>query len=108
MVLFFDKGTPTKEIWYYQLDPGRSLGKTNPLNDNDLKEFVELQATKAGGDKSWTVKVDDLDQTTCDLTVRNPNAPEEEPLREPAEIIDAMLAREEETARILDDIRAML
>ncbi len=108
VVLFFDKGTPTKEIWYYQLDPGRSLGKTNPLNDNDLKEFAELQATKADSDKSWTVKVDDLDQTTWDLSVRNPNAPEEEPLREPAEIIDAMLARDEETANILEDIRGIL
>tara|TARA_B100000678_G_scaffold286803_1_gene292191 strand:- start:1823 stop:3289 length:1467 start_codon:yes stop_codon:yes gene_type:complete len=108
VVLFFDKGTPTKEIWYYQLDPGRSLGKTNPLNDDDLKEFVELQATKADSDKSWTVKVDDLDQGTWDLSVRNPNAPEEEPLREPAEIIEAMLARDAETAKILEDIRGML
>ncbi len=108
VVLFFDKGTPTKEIWFYQLDPGRSLGKTNPLNDDDLTEFVELQASKAGSDKSWTIKIGDLDQTTLDLSVRNPNAPDEEPLREPVEIIEAMLARDEETAKILEDIRAML
>ncbi|MBO9510885.1 N-6 DNA methylase [Erythrobacter sp. A6_0] len=108
VVLFFDKGTPTKEIWYYQLDPGRSLGKTNPLNDDDLKEFVELQESEADSDKSWTVKVGDLDHTTWDLSVRNPNAPEEEPLREPAEIIGAMRAREEETAKILEDIRGLL
>ncbi|WP_253282566.1 type I restriction-modification system subunit M N-terminal domain-containing protein [Ruegeria atlantica] len=31
VVLYFEKGAPTREIWYYQLDPGRSLGKTNPL-----------------------------------------------------------------------------
>ncbi|WP_140126845.1 class I SAM-dependent DNA methyltransferase, partial [Vibrio parahaemolyticus] len=43
VVLFFRKGEPTKNIWFYQLDPGRSLGKKNPLNDNDLKEFVRLQ-----------------------------------------------------------------
>ncbi len=47
VVLFFDKGTPTRKVWYYQLDPGRSLGKTNPLNDGDLAEFVELQKTFA-------------------------------------------------------------
>jgi type I restriction enzyme M protein len=41
--LFFEKGPPTREIWFYQLDPGRNLGKTNPLNDDDLAEFVELQ-----------------------------------------------------------------
>ncbi len=43
VVLFFEKGAPTRTIWYYQLDPGRNLGKTNPLNDADLAEFVELR-----------------------------------------------------------------
>ena len=108
VVLFFDKGTPTKEIWYYQLDPGRSLGKTNPLNDDDLVEFVALQADKADSGKSWSVAVDALDQETFDLSVRNPNATEESPLREPAEIIETMLERDAETAQILEDIRGIL
>ena len=37
VVLFFEKGAPTRKVWFYQLDPGRNLGKTNPLNDADLK-----------------------------------------------------------------------
>ncbi len=51
----FEKGEATRQIWFYQLDPGRSLGKTNPLNDDDLKEFVDLQKSFADGPKSWTV-----------------------------------------------------
>ena len=47
VVLFFEKGAPTRKVWYYQLDPGRSMGKTNALNDDDLKEFVKLQASFA-------------------------------------------------------------
>ena len=43
VVLFFEKGAPTRKVWFYQLDPGRNLGKTNPLNDDDLAEFVKLQ-----------------------------------------------------------------
>src|ERR1700676_3424797 len=35
VVLFFEKGAPTRKIWYYQLDPGRNMGKTNSLNDKD-------------------------------------------------------------------------
>ncbi|ROO27572.1 N-6 DNA methylase [Salinisphaera japonica] len=108
VVLFFDKGEPTRDIWYYQLDPGRSLGKTNPLNDNDLAEFIELQPRKADSSQSWTVAVDDIDPATWDLSVKNPNVPEEAPLRSPAEIIDDMLARDAETARILEEIRGML
>jgi type I restriction enzyme M protein len=41
VVLFFEKGAPTRKIWFYHLDPGRNLGKTNSLNDADLAEFVE-------------------------------------------------------------------
>ena len=51
VVLFFDKGAPTRKVWYYQLDPGRSLGKTNPLNDDDLKDFVARQASFEPGFK---------------------------------------------------------
>ena len=59
VVLFFEKGAPTRKIWYYQLDPGRNLGKTNPLNDDDLAEFVELQKTFADSPKSWSVDAED-------------------------------------------------
>ena len=108
VVLFFVKGAPTRDIWYYQLDPGRSLGKTNPLNDADLAEFVEAQRTRADGPQSWTVNRADLDDDTCDLSVKNPNAPEAAPLRSPEEIIADMLARDAETAEILAGIRGML
>ena len=36
VVLFFEKGSPTRKVWFYQLDPGRNMGKTNPLNDNQV------------------------------------------------------------------------
>ena len=108
VVLFFERGRSTKDIWYYQLDPGRNMGKTNPLNDKDLAEFVSMQAGRALGDKAWIVDVSGLDEATYDLSVKNPNAPEEEPLREPQEIISDMLARDAETAAILEDIRGML
>ncbi|TCM79255.1 N-6 DNA methylase [Rhodovulum steppense] len=108
VVLFFDKGEPTRRIWYYQLDPGRSLGKTNPLNDDDMAEFVDLQRGGVTGPKSWIVEVADLDAQTMDLSVKNPNAPEDAPLRDPEAIIADMLARDAETAQILEDIRGML
>ena len=108
VVLFFERGRETRDIWYYQLDPGRNMGKTNPLNDKDLAEFVTMQRSRALGDKAWLVDVGDLDDTTCDLSVKNPNTPEEAPLREPQEIIADMLARDADTAKILEKIRGML
>ena len=108
VVLFFTKGEPTKKTWYYQLDPGRSMGKTNPLNDNDLKEFVELQASFTDSDKSWIVNADDIDQSTFDLSVKNPNKEEEEPLREPQEILAEIAALDKESAEVMEGIRSLL
>jgi type I restriction enzyme M protein len=84
------------------------MGKTNPLNDNDLAEFVALQAKRGKSPKSWSVKRAALDEATFDLSVKNPNAPEAAPLRSPEDIIEDMLARDAETAVILESIRGML
>lgn len=108
VVLFFEKGKPTEKVWYYQLDPGRSLGKTNPLNANDLAEFIELQGSFADSAKSWSVNVSDVDQSTYDLSVKNPNGGEEVALRTPQEILDEIAAIDAESAEILEQIRGLL
>ena len=108
VVLFFKKGEPTQQTWFYQLDPGRNLGKTNPLNDDDLAEFVTLQKTFADSDQSWTINTSDVDQEAFDLSVKNPNAPEEAPLRSPEEILDEIEALDAEAAKVLAGIRELL
>jgi type I restriction enzyme M protein len=108
VVLFFEKGMATRRVWYYQLDPGRNMGKTNSLNDNDLKEFVQLQASFADSDKSWSVDVKKIDQASFDLSVKNPNKAEEAALRDPQEILDEIVALDAESAEILAGIREMV
>ena len=108
VVLFFTKGEPTQKTWFYQLDPGRSLGKTNPLNDNDLKEFVELQNSFAESEKSWSLATTELDEATWDLSVKNPNVEEEAPLREPQVIIEEIIALDKESEAILGKIQELL
>ena len=108
VVLFFTKGSPTTDIWYYQLDPGRNLGKTNPLNDSDLADFVELAKTRADSDKSWTVSIEAVNTDTWDLSVKNPNKIEDVDTRTPTEILDQIEALDQETAQILQRIRALL
>nr|QNO41207.1 hypothetical protein JNOLDJLP_00032 [Methanosarcinales archaeon ANME-2c ERB4]QNO41611.1 hypothetical protein OAEIHDOC_00032 [Methanosarcinales archaeon ANME-2c ERB4] len=108
VVLFFEKGVPTRKVWYYQLNLDRNLGKTNPLNENDLAEFVELQKTKADSANSWTVNVADVDVDTFDLSVKNPNEKEEAPLREPQEILGEIAMLDKESAEILKSIKGLL
>ena len=108
VVLFFEKGAPTGKTWYYQLDPGRNIGKTNPLNDADLAEFVELQKTFADSPKSWSVDANAIDPTTFDLSVKNPNGGEEVAHRTPAEIMDEIAILYKESAAVLKNIKQLL
>lgn len=108
VVLFLEKGVPTKNIWYYKLDPGRSLGKTDPLTDEDLKEFRELQSEKPETECSWNLKISDISKDTYDLSAKNPNAPEEDPLRSPEEILAEMKMLDEETQSLMQSIRELV
>ncbi len=108
VVLFFDKGAPTRKVWYYSLDVGRNMGKTNPLNDTDMAEFIELQKTFADSPKSWSVDVTGIDTSTYDLSLKNPDGGEVIIHRTPQEIMDEIAALDAESAEVLANIRALL
>lgn len=108
VVLFFEKGSPTKKIWFYQLNLTRNLGKGQPLSESDLADFVKLQKTKADSENSWSVDIKDVDQKTFDLSVKNPNKGEEVSLREPKDILVEMNTLDKETNQILDGIKKLL
>ncbi len=108
VVLFFEKGAPTKKVWFYQLNLTRNLGKGNPLSESDLEEFVELQKTKADSQNSWSMDVKNIDQNTFDLSVKNPNKNDEVVLREPKEILEEMRRLDKESGEILKSIKELI
>lgn len=108
VVLFFEKGKPTKKVWFYQLNLDRNLGKTNALSEKDLADFVELQKTKAESANSWSVDVSKVDQKTFDLSVKNPNKAVEAALRSPKEILEEMKKLDKENEDIFAKINTIL
>lgn len=108
VVLFFKKGEPTKKIWYYQLKPGRNLGKTNPLNEKDLEEFIELQKKFNDSDLSWSVDVSTINNESWDLSVKNPNGNDEVAYSSPAEIIAEIAKLDLQSQEILQRLKALL
>ena len=103
VVLFFDKGKKTEKIWYYQLNPGRNLGKTNALNEDDLADFLTLQKTKKDSENSWTIDVSTLNED-CDLSVKNPHKVEEVDERTPEEVYDNLRSLGHQANDILDSL----
>lgn len=108
IVLFFEKGESTRKIWYYQLNLDRNLGKTNPLNENDLADFVKLQKTKADSENSWSVNIAGIDEKTYDLSLKNPHKKDETTLREPEEILNEIETLDKESMEVLKKIRKMI
>ena len=108
VVLFFKKGEPTKRIWYYQLNLDRNLGKTNPLNEKDLADFVECFNGFKETENSWFVNVADLDADKSDLSAKNPNKSDEVVYREPAGIISEMEQLNADSTTILKKIKELL
>jgi len=115
VVLFFEKGSATQKVWFYQLNLDRNLGKTNALNEKDLAEFVELYASRASASEgpetanSWNIdgrKVAELAE--ADLSAKNPNKKEVVRLRSPNEILEEMKALDEESAEILNSILELI
>ena len=108
VVLFFEKGKPTENIWYYQLNVGRNMGKTNSLNEKDLIEFVEMAKTKELSDNSWLVDIATVNKDTWDLNVNNPNIVEEVDNRTPQEIISEIEELDAQATKALNSIKELL
>lgn len=108
VVLFFEKGAPTRKVWFYQLDVGRNMGKTNPLNDADLVPFIEAQKIFADTPQSWSVDVATVNTNTFDLSVKNPTGGEVVAHRSPQDIMDEIAALDAEAAEVLVAIRELL
>ena len=106
VVLFFDKGSPTKEIQYYQLNLDRNITKGQPLNLDDLDEFRKLKK-ETKSDNSWTLSVKDINQETFNLEVINPHI-KEEGLPEPIEIMKEIEKLEIKSSKYLKEIKKFL
>jgi type I restriction enzyme M protein len=104
VVLFFTKGEPTKNIWYYQLDTGRNMGKTNPLNDRDMSDFLLFQKDKKETINSWNVNIETINQSTFDISVNNPNVSNTVLIRSPKTIIEEISDLVQQENDILQNI----
>ena len=108
VVLFFEKGKPTKKLWYYQLTLDRNIGKTNSLNQNDLEDFIQLAKTQKLSNISWSIDVEKINKKTLDLGVQNPNIVEEIDKRTPSAIISGIEKLDKESNKIINKIKELL
>lgn len=109
-LLFFEKGIPTKEIWYYELTSpnGKNYTRNNPIKDEDLEDcFKKWQKRKISGN-SWIVKIEDIIKRDYDLSAKNPNRAKSVVYRKPEDLVKDVIKREKEIEKILGKIKKVL
>lgn len=74
-LLFFEKGTPTKEIWYYELTPpaGVKYTKKSPILDEHTEDAFEKWQKREVSENSWIVSTEEIISKNYDLSAKNPN-----------------------------------
>jgi type I restriction enzyme M protein len=103
-LLFFERGKPTKEVWYYEL-AGR-FSKTRPLKETDLEDCWKKFQKRAVSDQSWIVPVEKL--KTFDLTAKNPNSKKDLVHKSPTELVKEIEEKENKINKILAEIKKSL
>ena len=73
VVLFFEKGSKTKKTWLYKLNPNKNFGKTNPLKDKNLEDFITKQKTKVISENSWEITIPEITGNQYVVSDKNPN-----------------------------------
>lgn len=108
VVLFFEKGNSTKNVWYYQLNLTRNLGKTNPLTEKDLAEFISSAEKQLPTENSWKVSIDSINKDSWDLKPKNPNKEVDNEVRTISEILTEIKFLDSEVAEAMARIEESL
>ena len=90
-LLFFTKGTPTKEVWYYEhpLPEGiKNYSRSNPITIEEFLPEKEWWNNRMGNEHAWKVCIDDIKDANYNLDFKNPHIPEDEKLKSPEELIN--------------------
>lgn len=109
-LLFFEKGTPTKEIWYYEhrLPEGqKSYSKTKAIQYEEFAPMIEWWTHREANEVAWKVKVEDL-KKGYDLDVRNPHREEEEQDLSASEVLSRLSESVQTTYKLLAELQRQI
>jgi type I restriction enzyme M protein len=92
-LLFFTKGTPTKEIWYYEhkLPEGqKSYSKTKPIKIGEFDGLKECWKNKEESEQAWKVDIETIKKSGWNLDIKNPFKKEEEDVHSSSELLEML------------------
>lgn len=109
-LLFFTKGEPTKEIWYYEQplpDGYKKYTKTKPVRIDDFAGLSEWWDNRGESELAWKVSIDTIKANNYNLDVKNPHRGEEEERLTTGQIIDRIEVSMSKSVQLLEEIRGL-
>jgi type I restriction enzyme M protein len=107
-LLFFDKGAPTKEVWYYEhkMPEGyKAYNKTRPIQVKEFDPIKEWWNNRQESDIAWKVNIDTIIERGYDLDIKNPTKNEEEHEYNSAELMELLHASFEKSNLLLEQLK---
>ncbi|MBN8853990.1 MAG: N-6 DNA methylase [Sphingobacteriales bacterium] len=92
-LLFFEKGKPTKEVWYFEHpypDGVKSYSKTKPINIKEFDLEKSWWKNRRENEYAWKISAEELRRCNYNLDVKNPNATDEEHCYTSSELIELL------------------
>ncbi|MEK7592235.1 MAG: class I SAM-dependent DNA methyltransferase [Patescibacteria group bacterium] len=110
-LLFFEKGKPTKEVWYYQMplpEGLRQYTKGRPIKDEEFEPVKNWFQNRTENEYAWKVSIDEIKSRNYNLDFKNPNKKDDIAHKPPEEILKGLMGREKRIGTILGEVRKML
>lgn len=110
-LLFFERGGPTQNIWYYELplpEGRKKYSKTAPLQFDEFAPVLAWWNAREEGPQAWQVSAEDIAESNYNLDRKNPNAKAGLEHADPKDLIASMRGHEAEVMRLLGEIEALV
>ena len=110
-LLFFTKGEPTKEIWYWEhkLPEGqKSYSKTRPIQKSEFASLKEWWNKRTENEQAWRVPVERIAENGWNLDIKNPFVKEEEVTHSTAELLDMLSASFKKSDVLIEELKKEL
>ena len=110
-LLFFNKGKPTKEVWYYEhrLPEGqKSYSKTKLIRLEEFNPIKDWWNNRVENDLAWKVDIKTIVERGYDLDIKNPNKQEEVHEYSSAELIDLLEKSMQKSNELLNRLKSEL
>ncbi len=109
-LLFFTKGEPTKEIWYYEHpfpEGQKAYSMTNPIRVEEFDVEKEWWNNRVENDHAWKVSIEEIVKRNYNLDIKNPRTPVDV-LESPEELLVTYRDKQKEVKKVLEEIRTVI